>query len=1475
MQMVRNRSLFAVILMALLPVAQVLAVPPPAGVAPVNPPPYGFAIDGDLMANTPGVDVGDWISNTNVAPGIGGSVLTLAGLPINTNRTFHFRDPYNGNDNVFVGGLKWKDDPNTWSWTTNKASSKTDLNNVLIHLTSDTNGHTWAVVAADRYSTSGDSYIDFEFLQNLLTANANLKFASAGTNGGRTVGDLLFSLAFVGGGSTADFLAFRWQTNGSGGFNYVDVTSALPVGRVFVALNTNTITVPYGAFNQTTYAPNAFAEAAIDLTALLGGFDQCASFGFKSIMVKTKASASDTATIEDFITPFQYTLRIGPDAQAGPDQLRCSEGAETVFPLNGSAGSGLSAVASTTWSVLNGNATIDSPTSLVTTARVSSANATLRLTVVQANGCTEIDDIILSVQQPPVCSITGVTNTCPRTTNTFSAPAGMNSYLWSVSGSGAILGATNQASVKVIAAATCGTNFTLSLVAASNICTASCALEVAVIDNGLPVITCPPNRVLDCPAVTTTNVTGVATATDTCSRAMVTYSDEITNGCGASKIIARIWTATDECGNAVSCVQMITVRDITPPVITCPTNRLLQCPADTSTGANGVATAIDACGSATVTFNDVITTNCGNTFVIARTWTATDGCNNSSSCVQTITVRDTTAPLITCPTNMILDFPADTSTNHTGIATATDACGTVAIGYTDTVTTNCGNTFVVSRLWSATDECGNRSTCTQTITVRDVTAPIITCPVDVMLECPAATTTNVTGNASANDESSTVTITFTDSVTNLCGNTKVIARRWTATDLCGNKSSCTQMIRVVDTTPPVLVCSGNKTVECTAPWTFNTPTATDTCGTNSIVIVGTVTNPACGNTFSATRTWRATDACGNQSICTQTVTVVDTTAPIITCAPDKDIECTAPWTFDTPTATDTCGTTTVRLLWAVTNRVGFCGPNFVATARWLATDACGNQVECSQTVYVHDSTPPVITCASNKTVQCGSAWTFDQPTAYDTCGTNSLVILNTVTNFTCGNTFIATRTWRAKDGCDNYADCSQVVTVVDTTPPVITCASGRTVECSTAWTFDAPTATDGCGTNTITIASTTTNASCGGTFTTTRTWRATDACGNQSRCSQTVTVVDTTAPVIACLPNKTIQCGTAWTFDLPTATDTCGTNTIAIVSTVTNAGCSNTFIATRTWRATDGCGNQSQCSQTVTVIDTTAPVITCPANLTLECPAVTTTNATGMASATDNCGVPTITFSDSVSNACGITKTISRTWRATDPCGNSSTCVQTITVRDITPPVVTCPTNVTVECGASTSPSATGTATASDTCSSATVTYADVTTNLCGGTKIITRTWTATDACGNKASCNQTITVRDMTAPVLTLPVNRVLDCPGDTRTNVTGVASATDVCGSVTIGYSDVTTNGCGMTRTVFRTWTATDQCGNSANGMQTIQVRNVTPTIVCRAVSVQCAGDVPWHAMHVSQVRRCPPSSLPVIQLRAVATPHWTSHL
>src|SRR5207244_6629758 len=132
----------------------------------------------------------------------------------------------------------------------------------------------------------------------------------------------------------------------------------------------------------------------------------------------------------------------------------------------------------------------------------------------------------------------------------------------------------------------------------------------------------------------------------------------------------------------------------------------------------------------------------------------------------------------------------------------------------------------------------------------------------------------------------------------------------------------------------------------------------------------------------------------------------------------------------------------------------------------------------------------------------------------------------------------------------------------------------------------------------------------------------------------------------------------------------------------------------------DCAGNSSSCQQTITVVDTTAPVIICPPDATVQCNPSSEPTATGSATATDNCDpAPVITHSDStVPGTCPNTRVITRTWTATDCAGNSSSCVQTINVVDTTAPVISCPPAATVQCNTSTQPGATGRATATDNC---------------------------------------------------------------------------------------------------------------------------------------------------------------------------------
>jgi len=963
----------------------------------------------------------------------------------------------------------------------------------------------------------------------------------------------------------------------------------------------------------------------------------------------------------------------------------------------------------------------------------------------------------------------------------------------------------------------------------------NCVQTITIDDTTPPVITCPANVTVECDESTDPSNTGSATATDNCdSSPTVTYTDSETPGsCPQEKTITRTWTATDADDNSASCQQTITVVDDTAPVITCPTDITIECGQSTDPANTGTATAVDNCDTGpSVTYSDA---TAGNT--ITRTWTATDACGNSDNCVQTITIDDTTPPVITCPANVTIECDESTDPANTGTATATDNCdSSPTVTYTDSETAgNCPQEKTITRTWTATDADDNSASCQQTITVVDDTAPVISCPADITIECDESTDPANTGTATATDNCDpSPSVTYSDAT---AGNT--ITRTWTATDACGNSSNCVQTITIDDTTPPVVTCPGNVTIECdesTDPSNTGSATATDNCDPSPTVSYTDSETPgSCPQEKTITRTWTATDADDNSASCQQTITVVDDTAPVISCPADITIECdqsTDPANTGTATAVDNCDTSP-----SVTYSDATAGNTITRT--WTATDACGNSSNCLQTITIDDTTPPVVTCPANVTIECDESTdpaNTGTATATDNCDSSPTVTYtDSETPGSSPQEKTITRTWTATDVNSNSASCQQIITVVDITPPVITGPADVTIEYGESTdpsNTGFATAVDNCDPNPSVTYSDDAKAE----SIIIRTWTATDASGNYSNFVQTITIEDTTPPVVTCPANITIECdestnpsntGTA------TATDGCDPSpTVTYTDSETPGSCPQEKTITRTWTATDADDNSASCQQTITVVDDTAPVIGCPADITIECDQSTDPANTGIATAVDNCDTaPIVTFSDSRNG--GI---ITRTWTATDACGNSSNCVQTITIDDTTPPVVTCPANVTIECDQSTDPANTGTATATDNCDpSPTVTYTDSETpGSCPQEKTITRTWTATDVNSNSASCQQTITVVDDTAPVITCPADITIECDESTDPSNTGTATAVDNCDpGPSVIYSDATAG-----NTITRTWTATDACGNSSNCVQTITIDDTTPPVItCPAnVTIEC---------------------------------------
>ncbi len=546
-------------------------------------------------------------------------------------------------------------------------------------------------------------------------------------------------------------------------------------------------------------------------------------------------------------------------------------------------------------------------------------------------------------------------------------------------------------------------------------------------------------------------------------------------------------------------------------------------------------------------------------------------------------------------------------------------------------------------------------------------------------------------------------------------------------------------------------------------------------------------------------------------------------------------------TYITPVGTDnSTGAVTTQTAGLAS---GALFPIGTTTNTFLVTDATGNTATCSFTVTVTDDEDPSIVCLTpiNQNVDfgiCGAIVTYTTPVGTD----NSTGAVTTQTAglasgalFPVGTT---TNTFLVTDATGNTATCSFDVTITDDELPVITCPqdisqTADSDQCGAIINIINPTAIDNCSTIFTFTGIRSDNLALSDAYPvgiTTITWTATDEASNTSiPCIQTITITDDEAPVfVESLPlNMIVECDQVPIADVLSAIDNCNSINVTFNEEKTDGSCTSNYILERTWIATDNSGNTTTHQQTITVQDTTSPVLSLPANRTAECSADLSTIAFGTATATDNCDAnPEVTFNDvKTDGACPGSYTITRTWTATDVCGNTVSANQIISTADTTAPEfveTALPEDITIECDAV--PTA-ETLTATDNCGDATVEVSDVKINgNCSSNYVITRTWTATDACGLTRTHVQTITVQDTTPPVFveSLPENKTVEC--DTIPDAETL-TATDTCSDATVTVNDIKTNGdCPNNYSIARTWTATDACGLTTTHTQVITVQDTT---------------------------------------------------
>jgi uncharacterized repeat protein (TIGR01451 family) len=525
-----------------------------------------------------------------------------------------------------------------------------------------------------------------------------------------------------------------------------------------------------------------------------------------------------------------------------------------------------------------------------------------------------------------------------------------------------------------------------------------------------------------------------------------------------------------------------------------------------------------------------------------------------------------------------------------------------------------------------------------------------------------------------------------------------------------------------------LTCPANKVVTANttnagqpgAFVTYGAASADGSCG-------AVTNNPASGSFFTVgTHTVTSTAQAG--PTCSFTVKVVDTPAPTISCPTNKVATAgndgTATVAVGTPTFTASGGGTVTGVRTDSTPAVLDEEGNVVTPAveipltdpyptgitgiTWTVTDADGRTATCQQTITVNaiclnDNERPTITAPANITVSTGSGNTscsvalddeLGQANANDNCS-----VIVTISGIPAGNLFpigSTTLTYTATDpsGNTNLTPATQVVTVIDDTPPSIAAPPDATYVCMTEVPAgNANQATrgvvldedgnplppgppfDNCGTPTVTMVETN-NGGAGSVASPriiTRTFTATDGAtpSNSASAVQTITVADGVIPTITLNGANpiTVECHTSFTDPGATAHDNCSADFAATATSNVNANAVGSY--TIVYTAQDPAGNQAtSVSRTVNVVDTTKPVITIngASAVTVECH---TSYTDAGASASDSCdtSVPVVTSGSVNVNTPG---TYTLTYNAADDSGNAANAVtRTVTVVDTTLPVIT------------------------------------------------------------------------------------------------------------------------------------------------------------------------------------------------------------
>jgi uncharacterized lipoprotein NlpE involved in copper resistance len=766
------------------------------------------------------------------------------------------------------------------------------------------------------------------------------------------------------------------------------------------------------------------------------------------------------------------------------------------------------------------------------------------------------------------------------------------------------------------------------------------------------------------------------------------------------------WTVSDAAGNTAQCTQEIGVNDDEFPQITCSADVLQTADADACEAVVGVIAPLisDNCAGS-VLINDYNGTSDGtDSYPVGSTdvtWTVTDASGNSTTCVQVIEIMDDQLPMAVC---MDISIGLDLGGNASILASdvdggSTDNCGITSMSVFPNSFTN-ADLGANNVTLTVEDAAGNSSSCVAVVTVTDDIPPTAVCQ-DITVVLDGLGSATITGEDidGGSTDNGTIVSYEADPAIFTCAEVGANAVTLTVTDDGGLTGTCIATVTVLDEEDPVAVCKDttlylNDLGEAVIVSDQLDGGSSDNCAVQSFLADQNTFN--CNDIGVNTVQLTVQDFSLNESMCTSTVSVLDTISPAITC----------PEALTIPAAFGSCDTALMDLGNAIVNDA--CGIDSTwnnapelftigsTSVLWTTVDLQGNQSTCNQQIVVVDDQVPAITCPNDTLVstafnQCETFVNGLFVEVSDNCGDDGLIVSNSFNangqdasdTYPIGETIVS---FVVQDAANNINQCTFTVQVADEQVPDITCPSDTTLSadldaCSAWFTYDIPLGIDNCA-GAITIQTDGTGFTSGDQFpvgTTDQQFTVTDAAGLDSTCAFQVTVLDEQKPNIACIADIEIFLDEGGTTILDAmdvdngSSDACGLDTLYL--TKSEFFCSDLGDNFSWLVGIDIHGNIDSCALVVhvTVSDNTPPTVICRDTLVyLDHNGLVAINPEMVDNGSfDACSIDTMYLSlDTL--FCGSVPQASIWLYAMDGSGNIDSCETEITVVDTIQPQLQC-----------------------------------------------------------------------------------------------------------------------------------------------------------------------------------------------------------